>query len=108
MTEELFREKLIELLNEFHKEKESSYVSYTAREVAYEWQSLYDMNDRIDEVRSDCVDDEGCVVIDVWLHNNESGFSVARIHEDNTVEWTIPMYKNCPKIMEVIKEIIES
>ena len=37
MTEELFRERLIELFNEFHKEKEPSYVSYIAREVAYEW-----------------------------------------------------------------------
>ena len=108
MTEELFRERLIELLNEFHKEKESSYVSYTAREVAYDWQSLCDLNDRIDEDRSDYVDDDGCVVIDVWLYNKESSFSVARIHEDKAVEWTNPMYKNCPKIMEVIKEIIES
>ena len=37
MTEELFRERLIELFNEFHKEKGISYVSYIAREVAYEW-----------------------------------------------------------------------
>ena len=108
MTEELFRERLIELFNEFHKEKESSYVSSTATEVAYEWQSSYDLNEHIDEVRSDYVDDDGCVVIDVWLHNDESGFSVAKIHEDKRVEWTKPMYKNCPKIMEVIKEIIES
>lgn len=108
MTEELFRERLIELFNEFHKEKELSYVSSTTNEVAYEWQSSHDLNDRIDEVRSDYVDDGGCVVIDVWLHNDESGFSVARIHEDKTVEWSNTMYKNCPKIMEVIKEIIES
>ena len=108
MTEELFREKLIELFNEFHKEKESSYVSYTAREVAYEWQSLHDLNGRIDEVRSDYVDDDGCVVIDVWLHNYEFAFSVARIHEDKTVEWTNTTYKDCPKIIEVIKEITES
>lgn len=86
MTEELFRERLIELFNEFHKEKESSYVSHTAKEVAYEWQSLHDLNGRIDEVRSDYVDDDGCVGIDAWLHNYESGFSVARIHEDKTVE----------------------
>ena len=86
MTEELFRERLIELFNEFHKEKESSYVSSTAREVAYEWQSSHDLNERVDE----------------------DGFSVARIHEDKTVEWTNAMYKDCPKIMEVIKEITES
>ena len=108
MTEELFRERLIELFNEFHKEKESSYVSSTAKEVAYEWQSSHDLNDRIDKVRSDYVDDDGCVVIDVYLHNNESGFPVARVHKDKTFEWTNTMYKNCPKIMEVIKEIIES
>lgn len=108
MTEELFRERLVELFNEFHKEKEPSYVSSTAREVVYEWQSLHDLNNRIDEVRSDYVDDNGCVVIDVWLHNNESGFSVAKIHEDKTVEWTNTMYKNCPKVMEVIKEIAQS
>ena len=108
MTEELFRERLIELFNEFHKEKEPSYVSGTAKEVAYEWQSLHDFSDRIDKVRSDYVDDDGCVVIDVWLHNYESGFSVARIHEDKTVEWTNTTYKDCQKIMEVIKEITES
>ena len=108
MTEELFREKLIELLDEFHKEKESSYVSHTAMKVAYKWQSLHDLNELIDEVRSDYVDDDGCVVIDVWLHNYESGFSVARIHEDKTVEWTNTTYKDCQKIMEVIKEITES
>ena len=108
MTEELFRERLIELFNEFHKEKGISYVSYIAREVAYEWQSLHDLNDRVDEIRSDYVDDDGCVVIDVWLHNYESGFSVARIHEDKTVEWTNTTYKDCQKIMEVIKEITES
>ena len=108
MTEELFRERLVELFNEFHKEKESSYVSHIANEVAYEWQSSHDLNDRIDEVRSDYVDDDGCIIIDVWLHNDEEGFSVARIHEDKTVEWINTMYKDCPKIMEVIKEIIES
>lgn len=75
--------------------------------VVYECQSSHDLNDRIDEVRSDYVDDEGCIVIDVWLHNDEDGFSVARIHEDKTIEWTNTMYKDCPKIMEVIKEIIE-
>ena len=108
MTEELFRERLVELFNEFHKEKESSYVLHTANEVAYEWQSSHDLNECIDEVRSDYVDDDGCIVIDVWLHNDEEGFSVARIHEDKTVEWINTMYKDCPKIMEVIKEIIES
>ena len=74
MTEELFRERLVELFNEFHKEKESSYVSHTANEVAYEWQSSHDLNECIDEVRSDYVDDDGCIVIDVWLHNDEDGF----------------------------------
>lgn len=108
MTEELFRERLIELFNEFHKEKESSYVSGTAREVAYEWQSLHDLNERIDEVHSDYVDDDGCVVIDVWLHNDEFGFPVAWVHKDKTVEWKKPEYKDCPKIMEAIKEVIES
>lgn len=108
MTEELFREKLIELLNEFHKEKESSFVSHTAMKLAYKWQSLHDLNELIDEVHSDYVDDDGCVVIDVYLYDNESGFSVARIHKDKTVEWTNLMYKDCPKIMEVIKEIIGS
>ena len=95
MTEELFRERLIELFNEFHKEKESSYISSTANEVVYEWQSSHDLNERIDEVRSDYVDD-GCVVIDVYLHNNESGFHVAWVHEDKRVKWTNAMYKNCP------------
>ena len=108
MTEELFRERLVELFNEFHKEKEPSYVSSTAREVVYEWQSLCDLNDRIDEVRSDYVDDDGCVVIDVYLHNNESGFHIARVHEDKTVEWTNTMYKDCPKVIEAIKEITQS
>ena len=108
MTEESFRERLVELFNEFHKEKESSYVSFTAMEVAYKWQSLCDLNKRIDKVRSDYVDDDGCVVIEVYFHNNESGFPIARVHDDKRVEWTITMYKNCPKVMEVIKEITES
>ena len=109
MTEELFRERLVELFNEFHKEKSSSYVSHTAMKVAYDWKSLCDLDDYIDKVISHYVFcDGGYFVIDVYFHNNESGFPVARVNEDKTVEWTNPMYKDCPKVMEVIKEIIES
>ena len=110
MTEELFRERLIELFNEFHKEKESSYVSSTAREVAYEWQSLCDLNNRIGKDLSYYVlYDSVYFVIDVYLRNNEFGFPIARVHyEDKTVEWANLMYKNCPKIMELIKEITKS
>ena len=109
MTEELFRERLIDLFNEFHEEKESSYVSSTAREVVYEWQSSHDLNDRIGKDLSYYVlYDSVYFVIDVYLCNNEFGFPVARVHEDKTIEWANTMYKNCPKIMEAIKEIIES
>ena len=110
MTEELFRERLVDLLNEFHKEKESLYVSSTAREVVYEWQSSHDLNDRIGKDLSYYVlYDSVYFVIDVYLCNNEFAFPVARVHyEDKTVEWANPMYKNCPKNMELIKEIIQS
>lgn len=109
MTEDLFRERLVELFNEFHKENSSSYVTHTAMKVAYDWKSLCDLDDCIDKVRSyHAFCDGGYFVIDVYFHNNESGFPVARVSEDKTVEWTNPMYKNCPKVMKVIKEIIES
>ena len=101
---------LEELTNDFYNGRVLQ-AYFSVKNVADEWiadKRLHDLNDRIDEVRSDYVDDDGCVVIDVWLHNYESGFSVARIHEDKTVEWTNTTYKDCQKIMEVIKEITES
>lgn len=108
MKENEFTERLVALLNEFRKEKETSYVVGIAKDVVYEWQSIQDHDDRIDEVRCDFIDGDGAVVIDVWTHGNEDGFSVARILPDNTVEWTNSFYKDCPKVMEVINEVIAS
>ena len=108
MTENEFTDRLIALFNEFRKGNDLSYVSSTARNVVCEWKSTQESNFDIDEVRSDYVDDDGAVVIDVWTNGNKNRFSVARILPDKTVQWTNSHYMNCPKIIEEINKVIAS